>query len=133
MKFTVYSRLAGKGSRTTGTRKNGTHYSREASKYVGPFTQAVAASCLASRSMWEVVEPPYRVTLGFYFAKPKQPSFGWPTRVDSDKIERAVFDGLVAGRVIADDRHVTSCSHEKHWAAAPSGECVQITVEHHDF
>ena len=83
--------------------------------------------------MWDQVEPPYRVTLGLYFAPPKKKSWAWPTRVDSDKVERAVLDGLVAGQVIVDDRHVTELASSKRWAAAPNGECVQVTVEHHDF
>lgn len=127
--ITVYGRLAGKGSRTIGKAKNGRSYTRPASKYEKPWVTTVA-----DQALWRTMQPgdfptaPYRVELTFYFAPPKKSAHKWPSKIDLDKLCRATIDGLVAGKLLTDDRHVVALSAEKRYAQTAGGECCQITV-----
>lgn len=129
VKLTVPGRIAPKGSRTAGVRRDGQRYSRPASRYEHPWTEAVARHALvAARS--GPLEPPYRVALVFFYARPARPAHAWPSRLDVDKACRAVLDGLVRGRLLVDDRHVIDLRARSSWASGLDGERVQVLVEH---
>jgi Holliday junction resolvase RusA-like endonuclease len=104
IEFTVEGDPGPKGSRTSGTRKNGTTFSRPSSKRQKPWETAVMRVC--ADYMVEMLEPPYRVTLDFVMKRPKKPSWPWPSKDDLDKLERCTIDGLVKAGAILDDRHV---------------------------
>lgn len=127
--FTVYGRIAGKGSRTVGVRKNGTRYTRPASKYEKPWVKAVGDAAIWRKAQGGALpEPPYAVYLDFYFARPKRPSHDYPSQLDLDKAIRATTDGLVEGGLLSDDRHVTEYHVRKFFAASDEGECCKIVV-----
>lgn len=124
--FTVPGIPAPKGSRIVGRRKNGSLYTRPASKNEKAWTQAVAT--VASAYRHKGVEAPYGVACVFYLPRPKKPAHDHPTRGDIDKFVRSTLDGLTEGGLIVDDRHVVGLSAEKRWADAehPSGAVVVV-------
>ena len=117
---------APKGSRTGGQRKDGSRYSRESSKRVGPWVEQVAYCARANRPAGKVLEAPYAIELEFRMPRPANPTYDWPTKDgDVDKLERAVLDGLVRGGLIVDDRHVIDLCSSKRFG--PPGVTVMIT------
>lgn len=108
---------APKGSRTPGLRKDGSIYTRPASKREHPWVEQVAYAARANRPGGKTLEPPYEIELAFSMPRPAKPKYDWPTRGDIDKLERAVLDGLVRGGLILDDRHVTALRSSKCFAA----------------
>lgn len=129
VRLTVYGQVAPKGSRTLGTRGDGTAFTRPASNREHAWTEAVAKQAMWTRSHVAVPSPPYRVTLAFHLPRPARPAHPYPSRVDVDKLARAVLDGLVRGGLLEDDRHVTELVATKTWAATPEGEACQVTIE----
>ncbi len=127
--LTVYGTPAPKGSRTLGLRGDGSAFSRPASNREHTWTEAVArhAQWLKAQPV-DAPNPPYAVTLTFYLARPKRPVHGYPSRVDVDKLARAVLDGLVVGGLLEDDRHVTELVASKRWAETPAGQCCRVEV-----
>jgi Holliday junction resolvase RusA-like endonuclease len=115
---------APKGSRTTGVRRDGTIYTRPASKGEHTWTEAVAR--VARRHRGRAPAPPYRVELEFAMPKPARPAHPWPTLGDLDKLIRPTLDGLVRGGVLADDRHVLELRASKTWADGEPG--VEVVV-----
>jgi Holliday junction resolvase RusA-like endonuclease len=109
--FYVEGRPAAKGSRIAGKRKDGTVFTRPASKYEKPWTDAVKAQSPTHPRF----RGPYVVELEFIFKRPKKPSYPYPV-LDLDKIVRATLDGLQFGRVISDDKHVVEVQAMKRWA-----------------
>ncbi len=127
--FTVYGAPAAKGSRTLGRRRDGSTFTRPASRAEHPWVEAVARQAMALKTQSaELPDAPYVVWLSFYFARPKRPAHAYPSRLDVDKLARAVLDGLVRGKLIEDDRHVTELVATKRWAETAAGECCRITV-----
>lgn len=126
--LTVYGTPAPKGSRTLGTRRDGSHYTRPAASGEHAWVQAVARQAQWTASQLEPPRPPYRVELCFYLARPKTPAHEHPSKVDVDKLARAVLDGLVQGRLLTDDRHVVELAARKGWAGTPAGECVRVEI-----
>jgi Holliday junction resolvase RusA-like endonuclease len=128
----VSLRIAGipapKGSRTVGTRKNGTHYTRESSEGVKSWVEAVAYSARANRPKGKPLEPPYEIELVFSMPRPAAPKYDWPSKDgDIDKLVRGVLDGMVQGGLLVDDRHVTALTARKEFsgpAAAGVAVCV---------
>ncbi len=105
--LTVYGQAAPKGSRTLAKRRDGSTYTRPASNREHRWTETVAKQALWTVNQSRTIpEPPYRVELTFYGARPKRPAHEHPSRADLDKLVRAVLDGLVTGGVLTDDRHV---------------------------
>ncbi len=132
VRLVVAGRIAPKGSRTLGVRRDGSRYSRPASPHEHDWTEAVAVEARVARSQVGTLPPPYLVWLGFRFAAPARPSHTWPSRLDIDKAARAVLDGLVRGGLLEDDRHVVTLVAQKRWAAATGDECVHIVVSHEE-
>lgn len=128
-RLTVYGEPAPKGSRTAGTRRDGTRYTRPACKREHDWTEAVA-----SQARWLGTQldglpaAPYAVELTFYLTRPARPAHAYPSRTDLDKLARCTLDGLVRGGVLTDDRHVIELRACKRWATAPGGECASIEV-----
>lgn len=123
----VYGKIAPKGSRTAGVRRDGSRYSRPASPHEHGFTEAVAREAMVYRAKGAAhggagygapvaAVPPYRVELTFYFHRPGRPTVAWPSRIDVDKAARAALDGLVRGGLLEDDRHVTELVARKRWS-----------------
>ncbi len=125
VRLVVYGRCAPKGSHSLGRRKDGSAFVRPASKYQKAWTEAVAHE---ARCEGTLLDPPYEVDLSFFIARPVKPKYAWPTQSDLDKLVRATVDGLVAGGLLLDDRHVTRSSERKSWAVNPESECCVIRL-----
>jgi crossover junction endodeoxyribonuclease RusA len=126
--LTVAGHAAPKGSRIVGMRKNGTRFTREASKRAKPWLEKVIYAAGANRPGGKTLEPPYEIELAFFLPKPKKPKYGWPVSGgDLDKLVRGVLDGLTQGELILDDRHVVSISTRKEFVA-PAAARVDVVV-----
>lgn len=126
--MTVYGRVAPKGSRTLGRRRDGGVFTRPASNAERRWVDTVARQALWTRQQAAVTDPPYRVELTFYFAPPARASHPYPSQLDVDKCARAVLDGLVQGGLLEDDRHVVELVARKTWAETAEGECCRVIV-----
>ena len=102
---------APKGSRTVGTRKNGSVYTRPASSKEKTWQKAVSEACVGVPCL----DGPYEVEVRFRFASPQKPKYKYPSRTDIDKLCRSTLDGLVQGELISDDRHVTRLVAQKEY------------------
>jgi hypothetical protein len=71
---------------------------------------------------WRRIKPATRLVAPPHRAKCAPP---WWTR---DKLARAVLDGLVAGGLLVDDRHVTVLAAEKRWAPPQGGAGVVVEI-----
>jgi Holliday junction resolvase RusA-like endonuclease len=126
--FRVPGTPAPKGSRIPGRRKDGSIFTRPASKGEKPWTEAVALIARGHRPPGgKPLEPPYKVELSFVMPMPKRPSHEWPSTGDIDKYVRSTFDGLVIGGLILDDRHIVDLCTSKRFGD-PSTIGVQITI-----
>ena len=103
IQFTVPGIPAPKGSRIPGRRKDGTIYTRPASKNEKPWAEAIAH--VARGAGW--LPAPYSVRIEFTFPRPKRPKYAWPSTIDVDKAARLAVDAIVTAGCIDDDRHVT--------------------------
>jgi Holliday junction resolvase RusA-like endonuclease len=110
-------RIAGipapKGSRIPGHRNDGSIFTRPASAGEKSWIEAVAYAARANRPGGKVLEPPYELELVVSMPEPAKPKYGWPSRGDGDKLERAILDGLVKGGLLVDDRHIVECRWRK--------------------
>lgn len=124
--LTVLGTPKPKGSRTIGRRKDGSVFTRPASRGEQAWTHAVAqaASCGSTGTL----PPPYAVELTFRMPRPSRPAHPWPTRGDLDKLVRSTLDGLVHGGLLEDDRHVAELSASKLWASSTGGAGVVVTI-----
>lgn len=106
LRIRAEGRPAPKGSRIQGRDSKGRAFTRPASKYEKPWTDAVkAATQLQARHL--TVPAPYVVDVQIYVARvKKKPAHWWPSSSDVDKLARAIVDGLVQGGAIDDDRNV---------------------------
>lgn len=132
----VQGRPAPKGSRIAARTKDGKPYTYPASKYEAPWVAAVAEATRLTMRHETMLEPPYSVELEFLIQMPKLDnwrrtgSLPYPAKTggDLDKLARAVIDGLVKGKAMSDDRHVTVLHATKRWATEgePSGVRVHV-------
>lgn len=111
--FDVAGIPAGKGSRTVGTRRDGSHYTRPGTTGEKEWAEIVAYSARANRPSADPLTPPYAVELRFWLPEPERPSWSWPSRIDVDKLARNCLDALVIGGLLLDDRHVVWLSVSK--------------------
>lgn len=59
----------------------------------------------------------YWIELHFRMPEKANPKWAWPSSDgDIDKLVRATLDGLVGGRLLLDDRHITKLYAEKEFA-----------------
>lgn len=111
--FTVDGLPAPKGSRVF----LGKGRSRESSAKAGPWAEAVATLAMANRPAGRTLDPPYWIELHFRMPEKANPKWAWPSSDgDIDKLVRATLDGLVGGRLLLDDRHITKLYAEKEFA-----------------
>lgn len=62
------------------------------------------------------IEGPVKLTAFFFVRKPQRPKWGLPaTRPDSDKLLRALCDGLQAGGALRDDAQIVTLSVRKRY------------------
>lgn len=106
LRIRAEGRPAPKGSRIQGRDSKGRAFTRPASKYEKPWTDAVKAATEV-QARHGTVSPPYVVDLQIFIATSKRPKYAWPCQTDVDKLARAVIDGLVQGGAISDDRHIS--------------------------
>lgn len=126
--ISVDGRPAPKGSRIQAYTKDGKGYTRPASKYEKPWTDAVCeATRLVMRHEREP-EKPYGLELAFRLPLPIRLRCDWPTAHDLDKLVRCVIDGLVQGGALADDRHVTALTSSKRFCAPSEQPGVDVIV-----
>lgn len=120
---------APKGSRIPGKRKDGTIYTRPASKGEKPWRETVAYAARANRPAGKTLPPPYEIELLFSMPEPEKPKYRWPSKDgDLDKLIRAVLDGLTQGELIQDDRHVIQLVARKRFIAAGAIPGVYIAI-----
>lgn len=99
----------------------------QTSKKLGPWRAAVEAGAMLARQRCGTVVGPVTVSLSFYFAPPKRARNCYPSP-DLDKLVRAVFDGLVRGQLLGDDRQVIAVTAQKAWASDPGRVGCAVTV-----
>lgn len=128
IRFDVEGRPAPKGSRIHGRAKSGKAYTYPASKYEKPWTDAVREATRKAMRHARDHEPPYAIELEFLIEKPQKTRYDWPTATDLDKLERCVLDGLVQGKAIIDDRHVTALTSSKRFAQPDERQGVKVTI-----
>lgn len=125
--FIVEGDPAPKGSFTPNVSKNGRPYLHNASERTKPWENCVKhAAWEAVQELDEPIPPPYHVTMHFARKRPGRPTYKHPARDDLDKVIRCTIDGLVKGKLLEDDRHVTSIVSTEAWASERSG--VEVTV-----
>jgi Holliday junction resolvase RusA-like endonuclease len=129
----VAGRPAPKGSRIAGKTKRGKFYTYPASRFEVPWVEAVTEATRVVMRHHQTPDPPYRVGLVLRIARPSRggpAAYPWPTQHDIDKLARAVIDGLVKGKALADDRHVLSLTVEKDFVSTDEepGVTAQIVA-----
>jgi Holliday junction resolvase RusA-like endonuclease len=128
----VAGRPAPKGSRTAAKTKHGKLYTYPASKHERPWVDAVTDATRLVMRHRATPAPPYHVGLTLRIPRPvrQAPSaYAWPTQHDVDKLARAVIDGLVKGKAMVDDRHVTSLTVCKLFVADGEEPGVTASVQ----
>lgn len=120
---------APKGSRIAGTRKDGTIFTRPASKGEKPWRETVAYAARANGPAGKTLPPPYEIELLFSMPEPEKPKYRWPSKDgDLDKLIRAVLDGLTQGELIQDDRHVVNLVARKRFVAKGAISGVYVSI-----
>lgn len=106
----------------------------ESSKRVKPWRELVKAAAMRAgddAALLGPLEPPYRVEMWFFIAKPRTTRAKHPvapTIGDLDKLFRACGDALVQGGLIEDDRHIIKLTAEKEWAVGEKpGVIVRVS------
>jgi Holliday junction resolvase RusA-like endonuclease len=126
--FRVPGTPAPKGSRIPGRRKDGSIFTRPASKREKPWGETVALIARGYRPPGgKPLEPPYEIDLVFVMPRGDRNKYAWPAVGDLDKLIRATLDGLTVGGLIVDDRHVTDLHSSKRFGD-PSTIGVQIRI-----
>lgn len=108
---------------------------RESSKRVGPWAESVRLAAIAAgdeAGLFGTLEPPYRVDVWFYIARPKKTAAKFPvapTVGDLDKLLRSTLDALKAGGLLEDDRFVVKAFATKQWAGVDDtpGAVIRVT------
>ena len=109
VEFEIPGRPAPKGSRAVGFRKDGSVYTREQNKRVGPWMKMAEQILAGQRKL----DPPYHLHVVFVYEKPKKPKYEFPPQGDLDKLVRAVGDSLQAAEIISDDKFILRIDAEK--------------------
>lgn len=127
--FSVEGTPAPQGSKTP------TRYGfRESSKRVKPWREAVRLAAIVAgdeAGLFDTLEPPYRVDVWFYIARPRTTKADYPvapTVGDLDKLLRSTLDALKAGGLLEDDRFVVKAFATKQWAGVDDSPGAVIRV-----
>lgn len=106
----------------------------ESSKRVKPWETLVKAAAMRAGDdacLLGPLQPPYRVEMWFFIAKPRTTRAKHPvapTIGDTDKLARAVNDALTQSGLIEDDRHIIKLTAEKAWAVGEKpGVIVRVS------
>lgn len=87
----------------------------EVSKKLGPWRAAVQAGAMVARQrLGTTLKQPVAVCATFWCKRPKRPARPYPV-LDLDKLQRALFDGLVEGGLIVDDSWIVDVIATKRW------------------
>ena len=127
MIFFVEGRPAPQGSKSPGK-----YGFRESSKYLPAWRNAVkkaTSDYVDGLALFDAIDQPVRVQTFFYVAPPKHTKATHPVASsigDGDKFTRAVWDGLVKGGLLADDRFIVQWSGGKDWAGAERPGCLVV-------
>ena len=78
----------------------------------------------------EPIDEPVIVRADFYLPKPKKPRWLTPaTALDTDKLQRALGDGMEKGGLLRNDARIITWVATKHYAKGRTG--CQVTVVKH--
>ena len=134
--FVINGRPTPKGSRATGRTAAGRSINYESNPRVRGWMREATAQ-LIDHAPTEPLQPPYHITVLFEYARPKRPTYDYPSQGDIDKTLRALLDVLGPGSskpngqkyagIITDDRHVTSVDCLKRWG--DTDRTVLVIVE----
>ena len=121
----VHGKASSQGSKVAGRRRDGSLFTRPATKTERPWRQLLVDMI---SEQWEGPpwQGPLELTLRFIFLRPQNDKHRvWHTpKPDIDKVLRAVMDALKLGGAIAKDEHVVSSSQVK-----VSGEIPGVEIE----
>jgi Holliday junction resolvase RusA-like endonuclease len=121
----VQGKASSQGSKVGGKRRDGTVFTRPATKTERPWRQL-----LTDRISQEWDGPPWdgalELTMTFAFVRPKSgegKKRPWPSvRPDGDKLQRAVQDALKLAGAIVQDSHIVSWVGQKVYRDIPGVE-----------
>lgn len=108
------------------------HGFRESSKYLPAWREAVrraTSDFVDGLALFDAIDTPVKVDTFFYVAPPKRTDATHPVASsigDGDKFQRAVWDGLVKGGLLADDRFIVRWSGGKDWADTEKPGCLVV-------
>jgi crossover junction endodeoxyribonuclease RusA len=121
--FDIPGKAAPKGSRRSGTRKDGSRYSYESNPAVPLFMKLAKAHLReeAARQGWTLVpkSQPLHLLVTFYVERPKNPTYSYPPMGDTDKLVRVLLDSA-EGIVFENDTQVVSVHASKAYADVSS-------------
>lgn len=86
--------------------------------------EAVKQASQDQANLTDTVLGGIHVSLTFRFPRPAKPKYDYPLK-DVDKLCRAVLDGMTAGGIIQDDKHVTKLKAIKEYHEHP-GVIIRI-------
>jgi Holliday junction resolvase RusA-like endonuclease len=109
VEFEIPGRPAPKGSRATGRRKDGSVFTYEQNKRVGPWMK-LAQELLAGNPE---LSPPYHLHVVFVYERPKKSKYDYPAQGDLDKCVRSLCDALEASGIVQNDKFVLRIDAEK--------------------
>lgn len=90
---------------------------RDASKKLKPWREAVKKATEEQAQLTDMMLGGVQVSIIFRFKRPAKPVREYPP-IDIDKLCRSTLDGMVAGGIIQDDRHVIKLKALKEYAEA---------------
>ena len=101
----------------------------EANKNLPAWRKAIETT-VAELHKGEPIDEPVIVRADFYLPKPKKPRWLTPaTALDTDKLQRALGDGMEKGGLLRNDARIITWVATKHYAKDRTG--CQVTVVKH--
>ena len=101
----------------------------EANKNLPAWRKAIETT-VAELHKGEPIDEPVIVRADFYLPKPKKPRWLTPaTALDTDKLQRALGDGMEKGGLLRNDARIITWVATKHYAKERTG--CQVTVFKH--
>ena len=101
----------------------------EANKNLPAWRKAIETT-VAELHKGEPIDEPVIVRADFYLPKPKKPRWLVPaTALDTDKLQRALGDGMEKGGLLRNDARIITWVATKHYAKDRTG--CQVTVFRH--
>jgi Holliday junction resolvase RusA-like endonuclease len=121
--FDIPGKAAPKGSRRSGTRKDGSRYSYESNPAVPVFMRLAKEHLrIAVAEQGHALVPksqPLELLVTFYVERPKNPTYSYPPMGDIDKLVRVLLDSA-EGIVFENDTQVVSIDALKTYADVSS-------------